>query len=341
MFKLNQIIKYRNKILFSNKKVFVIAEGGIAHFGSLRKAKKLVDLAIKGGADAIKFQIFDPNELFSKKLSSWKKKFEKRNLSISEFLKVKNYAEKNGILFFLTPHDYFGLESITQMNLPIIKLGSGEAGNFDFIYNALKLNKITLISTGMYDDLMLLELREVIKKSGNRNVIIMHCVSSYPTDIRYVNLNRIYHLKKTFNSLVGYSDHTSGCHFPIMSINFGVSVIEKHISLDFNIPNAQDWRVSSDLNELKTLTKGVSDCKTFLEYSSIKTKKDVEKYTKSWALKSSFATRDIISGEIIKKMDFITQRGGVKYKPIIYKKNLKAIKNIKKGTVLVINENCK
>ena len=168
----------------------------------------------------------------------------------------------------------------------------------------------------------------------------MHCVSSYPTKIEDLNFDRINYLKKIFNSLVGYSDHTSGCHFPLISVNYGVSVIEKHISLDFNIPNAQDWKVSSDLNELKILTKGVKEYKDLMEINS-NTKKDAESLTKSWALKSSFALRNILSGEIIKEDDFINQRGGEKYKPVIYKKNLRALKDIKKGSVLIQNENCK
>ena len=262
--KLNEQIDLGSIIIGDQKPCVIVAEAGVAHFGSLEKCFKLVDLAKSSGANAIKFQIYDIDSFISRKSKKWFSRMKEKSLNNDDFLEIKKYCKKKKILFFLTPHDEKALSFTEKMDLPLLKIGSGEVQNNSFIKKILSLNKPTIISTGMYDEDDLNDLIKIIKKQKNKNIAILHCVSSYPTKSEEVNLNVINEYKEKIQGIIGYSDHTEGHEVCILAVAAGAKIIEKHITLDFNIPNAQDWKVSCGPNDFKSFVNKIRSVEKIL-----------------------------------------------------------------------------
>jgi len=224
--------------------VFIVAEAGVNHFGSLEKAKHLVDLAVQSGADALKIQVFQTDRLISSQSEEWFERFRRKELTHNEIRKVRNYCQSRGILFFATGHEETSVDFLASLDVPVFKIGSGEVNNWAFLKYIAKKGKPIILSTGMYMLEEVGQALESILQSGNRDVIVLHCVSSYPTPVQEVNLRAMDTLRREFKILVGYSDHTIGYEIPLAAVAMGACVIEKHITLDRNVPNAHDWIVS-------------------------------------------------------------------------------------------------
>ena len=296
--------------LINNKRTFVIAEAGIGHFGSLNLAKKLVLLAKKSGADAIKFQAYRTEDLIDKNFSKWFKRYKSKEVDFNFYSKVKDFCKKHKIIFLLTPHTDSVLNWIEKLKIPIIKIGSGEIGNFEFLKKVIKLNKTMIVSTGMHDKLDLINLKNFFKKNKFHKVIFLKCNTTYPSKNENINLKNFLEFKKIFKDYyVGYSDHTNHDLAIIGSIFYGAKVIEKHISVLFNVKNAQDWKVSFDLKKMQKLVLKIR------EIEIIKGKKNIfltniEKKSKIWASKSIYTKKEIKKNSKIKKSDLIFLRPG-------------------------------
>jgi N,N'-diacetyllegionaminate synthase len=307
---INQI-KIKNFILSEkNNKTFVIAEAGVSHFGSLIKAKKLIDLAKAANADAVKFQAYKTEELIHTSFKKWFKRMKKKEVNFSFFYKLKKYAQKKNISFLLTPHSETGLKWIEKLKLPVIKVGSGEIGNFEFLNKIIKTNKTIIISTGMHEIDDLKNLRNFFEKKKFKKVIFLKCNTQYPTPENDINLKSFNEFKKIFkNYFVGYSDHTSDDLAIIGSVSLGARIIEKHISLDFNLKDAQDWKVSFNLNQLKDMVIRIRKLEKILGSNNIKTSKS-EKKSKIWASRSVYANKNLKKGHILKISDVKFLRPG-------------------------------
>ena len=237
-------INVEDKIIGKNNPCFIIAEAGISHFGDLKKAYQLVDLAVEANADAVKFQIFDVDHLISNDLLEWKERLGPRQLPYSDFEKIQNYCKSKNIIFFATAHDIPSLNFLIDLNVPIYKIGSGELGNWQFIRKIASLQKPVILSTGMYRDEEIKLAVDQFNSERNSKLAILHCVTNYPASPSEIYIKRMQSIYNEFQCVTGYSDHTEGYHIPLAAVALGAKIIEKHITLDYNIPNAQDWKVS-------------------------------------------------------------------------------------------------
>lgn len=293
---------------------FVIAEAGVAHFGSLEKAKKLVDLAVEAKADAVKFQIFDVDRMISSAAQDWKDRMKSRCLGFVEFEEVKSYCETRRITFLATPHDEAGLSMLGKLSVPAYKVGSGELGNPDFIGKILDIGLPVIISTGMYSTGDLDAVVELCRQSGNERIALMHCVTQYPTPPEEANLSRLSRLREKFEGVIGYSDHTIGTHIPLAAVGLGAKVIEKHISLDFDVPDAQDWKVSCGPETFCEFVQQIREIEKSMDHTH-EILAEAESENRLWACKSLVLTRGHLAGEILQESSVTAKRPGTGIMP--------------------------
>lgn len=282
------------------KKVFIIAEIGNNHEGNFNIAKKMVKLAAKAGADAVKFQTFRTANFIrkiDKKRFNQLKKFE---LSYNQFKSLRDLAHKNNLKFISTPLD---LESANFLiaNADLIKISSGDNNFFPLIDKILKTKKKIIISCGMMNINEIKSLEKHIynaigKKSATKRVAFLHCVTSYPVEDKYANLNSINFMKKKINLTVGYSDHTLGIQASLAAVALGANIIEKHFTLDKNFSHFRDHYLSSDFKELKTIVDSIRR----LEMQLGKNNKEIQKPEKKLikiVRRGAYAKKDIQSKE--------------------------------------------
>lgn len=294
--------------------VFIIAEAGVAHFGSFDKALSLVDLAVKADADAVKFQIFDTKQLVSAECQEWRDRLSSKELPLESFQEIKRYCDERGILFLATAHDGPSFEFLIDLDVPFYKIGSGEVANWPFFSQIIKQNKPVCFSTGMYTLADVQTALDCFKKYNNPNVAVLHCVTNYPAKPEEVNLRAMVAMAHEFGVITGYSDHTVGTHIPLAAVALGAKVIEKHITLDFNVPNAQDWKVSCGPHDFPQFVEQVREIETGLG-DGIKRPTRSEGKSLLWARKSLVARRDIQAGEVIREEMLCAKRPGTGIKP--------------------------
>lgn len=297
-----------------NSPAYIIAEAGISHFGDEEKAYRLVDLASESGADAVKFQVFDVNAMVSKELVEWRERLAPRQLPYKAFQRIQSYCRDKNITFFATAHDEPSLEFLTDIDVPVYKIGSGEVGNWPYLRKVARLGKPVIFSTGMYRPMQITEALDAIYEEGNTEVAVLHCVTSYPTLPSDVSLLNIKLIRERHQVITGYSDHTAGYHIPLAAVALKAKIIEKHITLDFNIPNAQDWKVSCGPDDLGKFIKEVREIEAALTMRdtgpTLEEKKSLE-----WATKSLFIVNDMDEGSIITEGDLTSKRPGIGISP--------------------------
>ena len=249
--------------------VFIVAEAGVNHNGSLEMAKRLIDEAVKAGVDAIKFQTFKAEKLVSSHApkaayqlkttdpdESQLEMLKRLELSFDAFREVRSYCQKKGILFFSTPFDEESVDFLDELGVPLFKIGSGEITNFPFLEYAARKGKPIILSTGMSHLEEVEQAVRIIRSSGCDQLVLLHCVSNYPADPAEVNLRAIKTMIKSFQLPVGYSDHTAGVNIAIAAIALGACMIEKHITIDRTLPGP-DHRASLEPIEFKTMITNI------------------------------------------------------------------------------------
>jgi len=323
-------------------KVFIIAEAGVNHNGSLDLAYQLIDVAKEGGADAVKFQIFkaenvvsrlaDKAEYQKKTTGSDKSQLEmikKLELSFKDFIKLKKYCDKKEIMFLSTPFDHQSIDFLYDL-IDIYKIPSGEIINYPYLKHIAAKNKPIIMSTGMAN---LGEVEEAINtiKSVNSEaqISLLHCTTNYPTPYKEVNLKAMQTLEVAFKLPVGYSDHTLGIEVPVAAVAMGAKIIEKHFTLDKKL-SGPDHKASLEPCELKEMVKAIRNIEMALG-DGIKKPNKSEIEIMKVVRRSLIATRDIRAGEIIKESDIAIKRPGIgilpKFKEIII--GMKLINNIR------------
>jgi len=233
------------------KKAFIIAEAGVNHDGSLKKALKLIDVATSVGANAVKFQTFKAEDLATKsapkadyqiKNSSKKKETQYEMLKKLEFSDkmhracIKRCKEKK-ILFISSAFDIKNLLYLKKLNISIFKVPSGEINNIPYLETLGKFNKKIILSTGMSNiDEIKLAINTLVKNGTKRsNISLLQCTSAYPAPPEEINLRTILTLKKKFKLIVGLSDHSVGVNAPPAAVSLGAKIIEKHLTLNKNL----------------------------------------------------------------------------------------------------------
>lgn len=263
---------------------FIVAEAGLAHGGDIQKAYRLIDMAIQGGIDAVKFQIYKTDELWSRERApEWHDRFAKKELPYEAFKGLKEYAEKSGIVWFATPHTESAFEYLESINASLYKIGSGEHDD-RFIGRIFDTGKPLIISTGLRTHS---EVMNLIDSHGSSRTAFLHCVTSYPAIESLLNLRAINAMKRyaaASRSIIGYSDHTTGVKACEVAVALGAKVIEKHICLPES--EGQDTTVSlKSVDDIKGFVGKIRKVESIMG-DSFRYYSPEEKVNERWALKN-------------------------------------------------------
>ena len=284
------------------KKVFIIAEVGNNHEGNFSIAKKLVRLAAKAGADAIKFQTFRTENFIRKKDIKRFKQLKKFELSYEQFKSLKKLAHIEKIKFISTPLDLESADFLIK-NADLIKIASSDNNFFPLIEKVLKSKKSIIISTGMTNISQIKDLTNYIykvigKKSAEKRIALLHCVTSYPVEDRFANLRSVEYLIKNSKLTIGYSDHTLGNDACIAAVAMGAKVIEKHFTINKKFSKFRDHALSADYTDLKNIVSRIRKLEKQLGGFNKEIQKPEKKLIKI-VRRAAYADRDILPGEKI------------------------------------------
>ena len=310
-------------------KIFIIAEAGVNHNGSIQTAKKMIDAAIKTGADAIKFQTFKAEQLvtgFAPK-AEYQKKTTGRNESQFEMLRklefgmnehkqLFDYCRQKGIIFLSSPFDLESIDLLRKLGLTIFKVPSGEITNLPYLRKIGGLKKRVLISTGMSDMKEIDDALNILVKAGTKkkDITVLHCNTEYPTPVEDVNLLALQMIKNAFQVRVGYSDHTTGIEIPVAAVALGAEVIEKHFTLDKKM-KGPDHKASLEPYEFGTMVKAIRNIERALgKRKKVPTKSELK--NRLIARKSIVATHGIKKGEQFTEKNLTVKRPGTGISPM-------------------------
>ncbi|MCL5062030.1 MAG: N-acetylneuraminate synthase [Nitrospirae bacterium] len=330
---------------------FIIAEAGVNHNGSIEIAKKMVDAAVEAGADAIKFQTFNAEKLVSRfaqkaeyqkrSTGSGETQFEmlkKLELSVEEHKELIKHCKKKGIIFLSSPFDLNSIDFLNELGLKIFKIPSGEIINLPYLKKIGGLKKKVILSTGMADLGEIEDAMDILMDSGTskEDITVLHCTTEYPTLMEEANLRAMLAIRDAFKINVGYSDHTLGIEISIAAVALGAAVIEKHFTLDRNMPGP-DHKASLEPQELNAMVKTIRNVEK-AKGSGIKKPSPSEIKNISAARKSIVASKDIKKGEIFRDENITTKRPGTGISPMEWDRIIgrKAIREFKEDELIEI-----
>lgn len=341
----------------SNKHVIIIAEAGVNHNGDINKALELIDVAAEAGADFVKFQTFKAEKIVNP--TAQKAAYQKINMKDEEdtqFVMLKKLemaedwypvlidrCEKKGVNFLSTGFDTESIDFLNTLKIPFYKIPSGEITNKPFLQHIARKGKDIILSTGMSTLDEVKAALDVIVKEGieKERITVLHCNTEYPTPMEDVNLLAMNQMDKEFGVKVGYSDHTLGIEVPIAAVALGACVIEKHFTLDRNLPGP-DHAASLEPDELKAMVQAIRNIEKAVAGSGVKEPSPSEKKNISIARKSLHLNRDLRKGEVIQKDHLISLRPGDGISPMDIEKVLgkELLLDLSEGTKL-LNEHLK
>lgn len=311
---LSQTIDIAGRQVGGDAPCYIIAEAGVSHFGDYQKALKLVDMAVSARADAVKFQVFDIDQMIAADSPEWKDRLGGRALPYEDFKQIQDYCRHKGITFFATAHDDQSLAFLDSIEVPVFKIGSGEVNNTGYLAQVAGYGRPVIYSTGMHGLEDVRRGLETMVGQGNQDIAVLHCVTQYPTPPEDVNLRAMDLLAAEFSCIVGYSDHTEGHLVPLAAVARGAKIIEKHITLEFNIPNAQDWKVSCGPEDLADFVSEIRRIESALG-QAVKQPGEAEARNLAWARKSLVTTRAIPAGTALDHSMLIAKRPGTGIAP--------------------------
>jgi N,N'-diacetyllegionaminate synthase len=313
--KLIKKIRIQNKCIGDGCPCFIIAEAGANHNRELIQAKKLINIAKRAGADAVKFQTYSAKTLYSKKLKALPKEKKKPFDLIKELEMpykwipiLAKYAKKQGLIFLSTPFDK---QSIDQLDpfVPAFKWASPELIDKPLIKYVAMKGKPLIISTGFYGMKESLETLKWLRETDNRKIIFLHCTGLYPTILEEVNLRAIVSLKKKIGCPIGFSDHTLDVIIPAFAVVMGANVVEKHFTISRKM-KGPDHPFSLEPNELEQMVKNIRKAEKSMG-SGIKKATTREIKKEKLIRRGIVATRDLKKGEKITLNNIATKRVGM------------------------------
>lgn len=330
---------------------YIIAEVGVNHNGSLELAKMLIDKAKEAGADAVKFQTFSAENLVrtdakkavyqTKKTSADESQYEmlkKLELSFNDFIELKKYAKTKEIDFLSSPFDIESARFLKTLNLKIFKIPSGEVTNYPLLREIGSYGVKVFLSTGMCSLCDIEQAIDVLIEAGTKRdeITVLHCNTEYPSPYEDVNLKAMITIREAFKVSVGYSDHTLGIEVPIAAVALGATVIEKHFTLDKNLPGP-DHSASLEPEEFQALVKAVRNIEKALG-DGIKRPSASETKNINIVRKSIVAKIDIKKGERFSENNLTTLRPANGINPMRWKEIIgrPAKRDFKKGEPIEI-----
>ncbi|MCM1307113.1 MAG: N-acetylneuraminate synthase [Butyrivibrio sp.] len=306
--------------------VYIIAEAGVNHNGSLETAKRLVDMAKECGADAVKFQTFKAEE--STGVRADKAEYQKENdgaresqfdmikrleLPFGDFALLKKYCAEKQIDFISTPDGSASLACLLDINVSRIKIGSTEVTNAPFLKEIARSGKPVILSTGMSTLGEVEKAVDILLDNGVEELELMHCTTDYPTALEDVNLRAMLTLRNAFNLPSGYSDHTAGFEAAIAATAMGASVIEKHITLDREM-QGPDHRASMPPEEFAEYVRLIRNTECLLGDGK-KKPTPKERVMMRQVRRSILASRDLAAGTVLTEEMLCVKRPGTGIAP--------------------------
>jgi N,N'-diacetyllegionaminate synthase len=305
---------------------FIIAEAGVNHNGSFALAIELAEAAARAGADAVKFQTFiaesvvaagAPKAEYQKETTSpgesQLEMVKRLELSFAEFAGIKAHCDGIGIVFLSTPFDFESVDLLTSLDVPAFKVSSGDLTNHPLLEYVARQNKPVILSTGMSNLSEVEEAAGVIRSTGNKQLVILHCVTNYPAEPDDVNLRAMHTMAEALRVPIGYSDHTAGGEVALAAVALGACIIEKHFTLDRNLPGP-DHRASLEPEELGVLIRGIRKVEAALG-DGRKLPAASELDTANVARRSLIAAGNIPAGTIIAREMIAVKRPGTGLPP--------------------------
>jgi pseudaminic acid synthase len=336
-------LRYQSLI---NKSPFFIAEISANHNGSLYKAKKLIALAKRYGADAVKFQTYTPDTITIKSIKKdfvitnglWQGNtlwdlYNKAQTPFEWHKELFDYAKKKKIICFSSPFDESAVDLLEDLKCPFYKLASFEINHIPLIKKIAKTKKPIIISTGM-SNLNEIDLAyKTAKENGSKEIILLYCVSNYPSKISDFNFNNIRILKDRYNCKIGFSDHSTDNKIVATAIAAGAEIVEKHIALDTETEGF-DLKFSTKGKEIKSYIKTINNTYLLMGKKYFFRNKSEEVNLKF--RRSIYAIKDIEKGEKFTTKNIKVIRPGFGIQPIYFEKllNKKSPFNINAETPL-------
>jgi len=342
-------IKIGKKLVGNNSSCYIIAEIGSNFDGSLSKAKKLIQSAKNCGADAAKFQTFQTEKILSKKgfekkttfHRKWGKSvwdvYKKAEFPIKWHKEINQYCKKIGIDFLSTPYFFDAVDILVKLNVPAIKIGSGEITNLDFLKYIGKTKKPIFLATGASTMKEVEQAVKTIRKTGNNKIFLMQTITQYPSPIEQANLKVLETFQKKFGLNVGYSDHSLGDLIVLASITLGASVIEKHFTLDRkskgpdHLHSMEPKSFKQMVTNIRILEKAMGD--------GVKKIEDSEKETRIIQRRGMWTIKKVVRGQKFNRENIQTLRPVMGIQASMFsnilgkkaKKTMKPFTPIKKG----------
>ncbi len=319
---------------------FIIAEIGSNHNQNLELAKEMITSAKDSGADAVKFQSINVNELYYNPSQKIKDLHRKIDLSEDWHHKLKEFCDKQEITFFSAPTYLKAVDILENINVELYKIASAQLGTFpQLIEKVAQLGKPTLLSTGIVSYRNLEDVVRTFEKYNHNNFAIFHCNSLYPTPYNKANLHLIEVYRSMFNKTIGYSDHTEGIYASLSAVSLGAKIIEKHFTTDKNLP-VPDTSISILPHEFRDMVKGIRAVEQALIHKSrINLEKD-EKQFKNSILYRLVLKKDKKQNEAFIEEDFEFKRdtNGINCKQMYFIiKHMKSADILQKGELLTWN----
>lgn len=314
-------------------KVLIIAEAGVNHNGEIQKAIELIDVASKAGVDVVKFQTFKADKIVSKRAK--KAKYQSENigddddnqynmlksleLSEEDHYRLIQECDKRGIQFFSTAFDVDGIDFLDRLGMPFFKSPSGEITNYPYLKRLAEKGKPVILSTGMADLHEVKNALEVLLKYGlhKDDITVLHCNTEYPTPMKDVNLKAMNTMGVELGVKVGYSDHTLGIEVPIAAVAMGAKVIEKHFTLDRDLPGP-DHRASLEPDKLKEMVTAIRKIELAISGSGKKEPSRSENENINIVRKSIHVAESIKEGEQLNDRNLISLRPGNGISPMYW-----------------------
>lgn len=310
-------------------KVVVIAEAGVNHNGDITLAERLIDAAALAGADFVKFQTFSADRLVTKlaRKAAYQQQITGPEESQHAMLRrlelgqvthshLAKYCYSKGVRFLSTAFDEENLDFLMTLDIPFIKVPSGELTNLPFLRHVACKGKPVIISTGMATKDEVGAALNALERAGlpRAKVTVLHCTTEYPTPWEDVNLRAMQTIKDSFGVKVGYSDHTRGIEVAIAAVAMGATVLEKHFTLDRTLPGP-DHLASLEPDELAAMVSAIRNVTVALG-DGAKVPRPVEEQNKLVARKSIVAAVPIRQGELFSEGNLCAKRPGSGVSPM-------------------------
>ena len=309
-------------------KTFIIAEAGVNHNGELSRALQLCDAAREAGANAVKFQTWKTERIVtaSARMAAYQKEntaasddsqyrmLKALELSYEDFRTIRDHCREIGICFLSTPDEVESLRFLVELGVPLIKVGSGEVTNIPYLRQIGATGKRVILSTGMSTLDQVRLAYDTLLWAGAPEVALLHCTTNYPCPMEEVNLRAMLTLKESFGCEVGYSDHTMGIEVSVAAVALGASIIEKHFTLDRNLPGP-DHKASIEPDEFAVMVRAIRHIETALG-DGIKRPNPSEQANAEVVQKAILAARPIRRGELLTEENLTVKRAGGGISPV-------------------------